>query len=111
MKERGRLKDIYRELQDFWAVEEIKAKQRSRDRDIVEGDRNTAYFHAVANQRRRKKLISALEGPQGPATEIKDMLKVASDYYKDLFKFEERPEIRLCRDFFLPGRKDHGRRK
>jgi hypothetical protein len=35
----------------------------SRDKDICEGDKNTTYFHALANQRRRKKKILVLEGP------------------------------------------------
>jgi hypothetical protein len=62
-----RSKFIQLEMQKLWLKEEVKAKQRSRDRDILEGDRNTAYFHAVANQRRRKTLIHILEGPDGPA--------------------------------------------
>jgi hypothetical protein len=87
-------------LNNFWVIEETKAKQRATDRYIVEGDRNTAYFHAVANQRRRKKQISVLDGPSGPVTEVKDMLTVATDYYKDLFSWEARPDISLDQDFF-----------
>jgi hypothetical protein len=98
--ESDRLEEILRELNNYWVIEEVKAKQRARDRDIVEGDRNTAYFHAVANQRRRKKQISVLDGPSGPVTEVKEMLAVATDYYKDLFKWEARPDIRLDQDFF-----------
>jgi hypothetical protein len=94
------LDEILRELNNFWVIEETKAKQRARDRDIVDGDRNTAYFHAVANQRRRKKQISVLDGPSGPITEVKDMLTVATDYYKDLFSWEARPDITLDQDFF-----------
>ena len=60
---RERLEEIYRELNSYWIVEDIKAKTWSRDRDIKEGDRNTTYFHAVANQRRRKKNGCILRRP------------------------------------------------
>jgi hypothetical protein len=41
-----------------------------------------------------------LDGPDGPVTDNKDMLKIATDYYKDLFKIETRPDIRLQDTFF-----------
>jgi hypothetical protein len=47
-----------------------------------------------------KKLIHVLDGPDGPITDSKDMLKVATDYYKDLLKYEIRPDIRLHDTFF-----------
>jgi hypothetical protein len=61
----SRLKEFSDELSKIWALEEIKIRQRSRERDIVEGDRNTAYFQAVANQRQRRKLVYGLMGPNG----------------------------------------------
>jgi hypothetical protein len=33
------------------------------------------------------------------------MLKVANDYYKDMFKFQNRPDIRVQDNFFLDNEK------
>lgn len=82
--EKVRLKLIHDETKKIWHKEETKAKHRSRDRHILEGDRNTAYFHAVTDQRRRNTFIHSLDGSAGPVTEINYLLGVASDYYKDL---------------------------
>jgi hypothetical protein len=49
--EKIRIRALGRELDTIWALQEIKVRQRSRDRMILEVDRNTRYFHAMANHR------------------------------------------------------------
>jgi hypothetical protein len=88
--ENNRMKALARELEKLWATEEIKARQRSRDRMISEEDRNTAYFHVVASYRHRKKKIASLVGPKGRVQETKEMLKVVVGFYKNMFKYEGR---------------------
>jgi hypothetical protein len=55
--EKGRMKALARELEQIWYLEEIKARQRARDKQKLEGDKNTTYFHAVTNYRNMKKMI------------------------------------------------------
>jgi hypothetical protein len=45
-------------------------------------------------------MIHVLDGPDGPETKTDKMLKIAIGYYKELFSFETRPNIRLKPDFF-----------
>lgn len=54
----------------------------------------------MANQRRRKKFISELEGPEGLVNETKDILDVAVNVYKDLFGFEPSPDMDLNSNFW-----------
>lgn len=81
--------------------------QRSIDREILEGDKNTAYFHAVANQRRTKNHLSVLNGLDGLVHSTKDMLDVATNFYKNLFGYEPKPNIHLG-DHFLSDEKAYG---
>jgi hypothetical protein len=94
------METIKNQLNEIWEQEETKAWQRSRDRHILEGDRNTSYVHALANQRRRKKHLATLDGPNGPVSETKDMLGIAVNFYKNLFAREDRPNISLSNDFW-----------
>jgi hypothetical protein len=66
----------------------------------LEGDRNTAYFHVVANHRNRKKKIECLRGPDGLVYDTQKILKVDIDYYKTLFGKEEMGQFSLQENFW-----------
>jgi hypothetical protein len=90
---KSRIKFLAKELDKLWALEEIKA--RSRDRIILEGDRNTSYFRVIANHRFRKKQVESIRGPNGMVNDTKGILDVAMDFYKNLFKRESRGNFSL----------------
>ena len=98
--DRSRMQIVKQELEHIWLMEEIKAKQRSRDRNVKEGDRNTSYFQTIANQRKRKKRIEVLQGQEGEVTEIAEMIKIATHFYKNLFAFEDKLDIHLDSSFW-----------
>jgi hypothetical protein len=50
-------------------------------------------------------MIHVLDGPEGPINETKDMIKVATDFYKDPFRWEAKPDIHLSDDFFSHSEK------
>jgi hypothetical protein len=72
-------------MDQIWKVEEIRARQSSRHREIKEGGRNTSYFFAKANQRKRKKNITSLEEDGMVYEDNGKMLKHATTFYKRLF--------------------------
>jgi hypothetical protein len=61
---------------------------------------NTSYFHAVANQRCRKKRIECLQGPSGSVHDTPKIHKIAVNYYKDLFKKEDSGAVSLDENFW-----------
>lgn len=100
--DKARIKQIRAYLNSIWYREEIKTRQRSRERNILEGDKNTKYFQALANQRRRKKKIPRLESNNGLILDTPEMLHIAEDYYQQLFRVEDQSDICLSPDFWDP---------
>ncbi|KAK1679993.1 hypothetical protein QYE76_040841 [Lolium multiflorum] len=66
-----------REKEEYW-------QQRGRTKWALQGDTNTAYFHAVANGRRRNCTISSIITPAGPSSDPNIIQQVIYDFYRDL---------------------------
>jgi hypothetical protein len=83
-QEKAKRKTICTELDFMWRPKEIQAKHRSRDRNI-KGDKNATYFFMVANQRKRNKTISNLDGDGLILEDTNSMIDYALKFYKKLF--------------------------
>jgi hypothetical protein len=97
--QKTRMDNILGELESILNMEEMKARQRSRERRVKEGDRNTAYFQAVANQRNRKQRISCFETTEGLIEDNELMLNHDVDFYKKLFEAEPDSGVKLDENF------------
>lgn len=77
---------LINELEVVLAQEEVMWFQKSREKWITLGDRNTKYFHTSTVVRRRRNRIEALKDDEGRwITTASDLEKLAVDYYKRLY--------------------------
>jgi hypothetical protein len=72
-------------LRKLLLEEEIKTKQRARERYITEGDENTKYFHLKANFYRRRIRIEALMDNDRAVEDEEEKNRIATKFYRNLF--------------------------
>ncbi|CAM8923717.1 unnamed protein product [Rhodiola kirilowii] len=83
VEEEGRLSE---ELDQWLLREEVLWSQRSRISWLKFGDQNTKFFHACANQRRKKNWIKELRDARGNRFSDRNKLTcMAADYFDDIF--------------------------
>jgi ribonuclease HI len=84
------------ELHDILKKEELMWFQRSRAKWLIDGDRNTRYYHLKTISRRKKNNILMLKDEKGQWIDNVDKLQdMATDFYVKLFS-----EDQLRRDWF-----------
>lgn len=72
--------------------EELYLSQKSRIFWLLEGDRNSSFFHASTKQRRARNRISKLIDDRGKIAESQDdLVAVATKYFRDLFEIQTPP--------------------
>ncbi|CAM8958980.1 unnamed protein product [Rhodiola kirilowii] len=75
------------ELDEWLEREELWWRQRSRAEWLRNGDRNTAYFHSKASQRRRRNYIERIKDQTGEVCESENQItSIITDYFRGIFQ-------------------------
>jgi len=84
---RTELKRVEADLKRYMHIEEEYWKQKAGMRWFQEGDKNTKFFHAFVNGRRRKMHISVIKTRQGDTiTTTQNIGEEAVNVFKDQFR-------------------------
>jgi hypothetical protein len=89
---------IQTELMKTLEEEELYWHKRSNENWLLQGDNNTEYFHKNANRKKRKNIIFNMEKDDGNISKYDDIVKHATEYYKELFGPSESPTFSLNPD-------------
>ncbi|CAM8915205.1 unnamed protein product [Rhodiola kirilowii] len=85
------------ELDEWLEREELYWRQRSRAEWLKNGDRNTAYFHAKASQRKRRNHIEKLKNNSGELCYSEsDITDIVTHYFTDIFQ----SQVNYCADWW-----------
>jgi hypothetical protein len=92
--EENRIKE---ELHIMLEQEELKWKQRAKVNWLQNGDRNTKFFHAYANQRKKRNQISKIIDKDGRLCSSKEDIEEAFiSFFKELFTASQHLEVEPC---------------
>ncbi|CAM8920557.1 unnamed protein product [Rhodiola kirilowii] len=79
--------ELSEELDEWLEREELYWRQRSRAEWLKNGDRNTAYFHAKASQRKRRNRIEKLKNSSGELCySDSGITAIVTQYFTDIFQ-------------------------
>ncbi|KAK4259900.1 hypothetical protein QN277_006188 [Acacia crassicarpa] len=93
---------LWKELEDVLLQESLIWAQKARAQWTIYGDRNTRYFHARANQRKKAKRVDAIKDEEGAWVFDTGIIKgLATSFFSKLLTEDrmERPTIQ-CRITF-----------
>ncbi|CAN0907190.1 Transposon TX1 uncharacterized 149 kDa protein [Linum grandiflorum] len=84
------------ELQDLWHTDHLLWKQTAKENWHTQGDRNTAFFHAITKHKKQRSKIATIQTESGLWIRGRDTLRAhAKSFYADLFTSQpERPQAR-----------------
>jgi hypothetical protein len=77
--------DMHKRIKKLLRDEEIKWRQRAKEKDLKEGDGNTKYFHLKASGRKKKNHISVLHHNGEEIMGETELIKHVIEIYKKIF--------------------------
>jgi hypothetical protein len=89
---------IQTELMRLLEEEELYWHKRSNTNWLLKGDNNTDYFHKKANGKKRRSIIFNLDRDGECMNKDEEMIKHATEYYKNLFGPSDSPTFSLDPD-------------
>lgn len=99
-----RQEDLLKEFEVVLEQEEMLWYQKSREKWVVLGDRNTSFFHTSTIIRRKRNRIDMLKNEEGSwITNATELENLANEYYKRLYSMADVEPVvdTLPRDGFL----------
>jgi hypothetical protein len=91
------IKQIKGELNKLLEMEDVKWRQRAKTNWFIKGDRNTQFFHAWANQRRRSNFIGSISDLEGHEwTRPEEVGNAFTRYFQNLFDTDGVSGIEEC---------------
>lgn len=86
--------ELLKEFDIVLEQEELMWFQKSREKWIAHGDRNTTFFHASTVTRRRRNRIEMLKNEEGVwLSSPHELEKMAVEYYQRLYSLEDVDEV------------------
>lgn len=97
MADWAEIKQLKTYIDHLLAMEDLQWKQRAKWNWYHEGDRNTRYFHAWANHRRKINHIGQIRDDQGAEWLQSEEINIAFlDYFQQLFSTSSLGGIDAC---------------
>lgn len=91
------IKEVHEEINKILKMEELKWRQRAKRNWFASGDRNTQFFHAWANQRRRSNFIGSITDSAGHTWSTTEAIGEAfKGYFQELFTTEGVEGLEEC---------------
>ena len=90
-------KELWKDYEKILIQEEMYWKQVSRCEWIKFGDKNSKYFHIIANNRRRRNKVLSLKNEEGEWIEDQTALEdMGVNYFKSIFSTGSESDKILC---------------